>query len=65
MDHMSEEIQKPTIGIQQQIVEGFIKQLKENGVSSSVVERIGKVITGGTVSDANIKKAIFPDESQQ
>ena len=60
---MSPKVQKPAVGIQQQVVEKFLKQLKTDKVSEAVIRRLEKVITDQSVSELNIKKALLPDET--
>lgn len=60
---MNEEIKKALAGVQQQVVDKFLKQLLEDGVSPDVAQRLEKAIVSGSLSEINIKKALLPDET--
>mgnify|MGYP003393662762 FL=1 len=63
MVNMTQKIQKSAMDIQQQVVKKFLEQLKEDKVSDPIINRLKKVLEDKAVSEANIKKALLPDES--
>ncbi len=59
---MSVSESKTVVGVPQQILEKFLAQLQEEGVSAALVKRLRETIEGGSLSDTTLKKALLPDE---
>lgn len=61
---MNNSAEKPTSGVHQQILDKFLKELQEGGVSASVIDRLRATVASEDVSDAELKKAMFADDKE-
>lgn len=61
---MSDNTEKPTSGVHQQILDKFLKELQESGIPASVIERLRTVVASEEVSDMELKKAMFAEDKE-
>jgi outer membrane protein assembly factor BamD (BamD/ComL family) len=61
---MDKDKQQNTIGISSRIYEKFLVKLKEDGASDEAIEQLKKIQSEGSLSEANLKKALFPEVSE-
>ncbi|MDE2021914.1 MAG: hypothetical protein KGI71_03310 [Patescibacteria group bacterium] len=61
---MADATEKSAPGVHKQILDTFIKNLQNDGVSASITERVRVAVESEEISEAELKKALFSDDAQ-